>query len=49
MNIFESCYCRVFQFCFRATLPLLPYREPAILNSMEQVAETLIEKTKNLS
>lgn len=46
MNIFERCFCRVFQFCFRAALPLLPYREPAILNHMEQVAETLIQKNK---
>lgn len=46
MNIFERCFCRTFQFCFRAALPLLPYREPAILHNMEQVAETLIQKNK---
>ncbi|MBE5867195.1 MAG: iron-containing alcohol dehydrogenase [Lachnospiraceae bacterium] len=46
MKILERCYCRVFQFCFRAALPLLPYREPAILHSMEQAAETLVEKNK---
>ncbi len=47
MNIFERCFCRVFQFCFRAALPLLPYREPAILNHMEEVAETLSHQNKN--
>lgn len=47
MNIFERCFCRIYQFCFRAALPLLPYREPAILNSMEQVAETLTHKNKS--
>ena len=46
MNIFVRCFCRTFQFCFRAALPLLPYREPAIIHSMEQVAETLIQKNK---
>lgn len=47
MNIFERCFCRIFQFCFRAALPLLPYREPAILNHMEEVAETLAHQNKN--
>ena len=46
MNLFERCFCRVFQFCFRAALPLLPYREPAILNDMQQVAEILTQKNK---
>ena len=46
MNIFERCFCRVFQFGFRVALPLLPYREPSILNRMEQVAETLTHQNK---
>lgn len=44
MNLLERCFCRTFQFCFRAALPLLPYREPAIIHNMEQVAETLQQK-----
>lgn len=46
MNVFERCFCRTYQFFFRAALPLLPYREPAIIHNMEQVAETLIQKNK---
>jgi len=48
MNLFERCFCRVFQFCFHAALPLLPYREPAILNDMQQVAETLTQKKQKV-
>lgn len=47
MNIFERIYCRTFQFCFRMALPLLPYREPSILNSMEQLAQLLQKQNKN--
>ena len=32
MNIASMAYCRLFQVAFRAALPLLPYREPEILN-----------------
>lgn len=47
MNLLERCFCRTFQFCFRAALPLLPYREPAIIYNMEQVAETLQQQNKS--
>lgn len=47
MNIFERCFCRTFQFCFRAALPLLPYREPDIIHNMKQVAETLKQRNKS--
>ena len=33
MNIVSKIYCRTFQFGFRAALPVLPYREPKIINS----------------
>ena len=33
MNIVSKIYCRTFQFGFRAALPILPYREPKIINS----------------
>ncbi|MBR4083703.1 MAG: iron-containing alcohol dehydrogenase [Lachnospiraceae bacterium] len=46
MNLLERCFCRTFQFCFRAALPLLPYREPAIIHNMKQVVATLLEKNK---
>lgn len=47
MHFLERCFCRTFQFCFRAALPLLPYREPAIIHSMEQIANLLKQKNKS--
>lgn len=47
MHFLERCFCRTFQFCFRAALPLLPYREPAIIHSMEQIANILKQKNKS--
>ena len=46
MNIARRIYCRAFQFCFRAALPLLPYREPEILADMEELAQVLKGKGK---
>ena len=33
MNIASKIYCRIFQGAFRAALPVLPYREPKIINA----------------
>lgn len=44
MNIIKKIYCRVFQTAFRAALPILPYREPKILNSIGNIPEVLKEK-----
>ena len=41
MNPFEKIYCRAFQFIFRAALPILPYREPRELESLEDVPALL--------
>ncbi len=38
MNVFKRIYCRTFQAVFRIALPLLPYREPKIFNSISDVA-----------
>ncbi len=46
MNIFLRIGCRIYQRAFRLALPLLPYREPVILQSMEQIAYLLREKHK---
>ena len=46
MNIIKKTYCRVFQTVMRISIPLLPYREPALLERMGEVAETL--KNKNI-
>lgn len=37
MNIFEKIYCRTYQTFFRAALPILPYREPERLESIDKI------------
>lgn len=44
MNFFEKVYCRAFQGVMKVILPMMPYREPVVLESMDAVAKTLIEK-----
>lgn len=41
MNVFKKFYCRAFQAVFRVALPLLPYREPQILHSVNEVAQLM--------
>ena len=41
MNLFKKFYCRTFQTVFKLALPILPYREPKILKTNEEVIETL--------
>lgn len=41
MNPMKKIYCRAYQTVFRAILPVLPYRDPAILHNMEGVITTL--------
>lgn len=36
MFFIKSVYCRVFQATFRMALPVLPYREPEIINSCSE-------------
>ena len=47
MNIFNKLYCRTFQFVFKVALPLLPYRQPEILKSVEEVPTVLQDKHIN--
>ena len=44
MNIVRKAHCRTFQFCFKAALPILPYREPKILEDMREAAKKLVQK-----
>lgn len=37
MNPLKKIYCRIFQAAFRAALPVLPYREPKILDEMKDL------------
>lgn len=43
MNIFKRIYCRTFQTIFRIALPFLPYREPKILKTDDDVVNLLKE------
>ena len=48
MNILKKAYCRTFQFCFWAAFPLLPYREPEIVEGgLEGIPEILIKEKKS--
>ena len=41
MFFIKSVYCRVFQMAFRMALPVLPYREPEIINSCTKLGGIL--------
>ena len=47
MNCFYKFYCRAFQTVFRLALPILPYRDPKILESVSQVPTELLEIKKD--
>ena len=44
MNIFKKIYCRIFQFCFKVAIPLLPYYNPKILDKVEDIIPILKSK-----
>ena len=44
MNVFKQLYCRTYQGVFKLSIPFLPYREPDILESDEEVVNVLKEK-----
>ena len=46
MNIFKRLYCRTYQFAFKCALPLLPYREPKILKSYDEILAVLTSENK---
>lgn len=46
MNIVFKAYCRIFQTGFKLALPIMPYRFPTQLNSLEAVAEMLESQSK---
>lgn len=46
MNIFKKIYCRTYQTTFKLMLPLLPYRQPHILKTDEDIINVL--KTNNI-
>ena len=46
MNILKKAYCRTFQFCFWAAFPLLPYREPEIVEGGLEGIPGVLRKEK---
>ena len=47
MNLFKTMYFRTFQTVFKWALPILPYREPKILNTNQNVVEVLKSNSIN--
>lgn len=43
MNKLKKIYCRSYQFLFKLAIPLLPYRQPKILNSMDEISNVIKE------
>lgn len=41
MDTLKKIYCRIFQGAFRMALPVLPYREPELLNRVDMIPEIL--------
>ncbi|MBR3307197.1 MAG: iron-containing alcohol dehydrogenase [Lachnospiraceae bacterium] len=41
MNPLKAAFCRTFQFGFKAAIPFLPYRNPDILNSVDEIPSLL--------
>ena len=44
MKIMKKIFCRSFQFVLRLALPVLPYRDPKVVNSVENIPQCLKEK-----
>ncbi len=47
MNLLKKIYCRTYQTIFRTILPLLPYREPTLLKSNQEIVNILQQHEKN--
>ena len=41
MNKAKSIYCRIFQTCFKIAIPVLPYRKPETISSIDKLPEVL--------
>lgn len=47
MNLFYKMYARIFQGCFKLAIPLLPYRNPKLLDDTKKIAEVIKSNKKN--
>ncbi len=43
MNTLKKIYCRSYQYLFKLAIPLLPYHQPKILNSMDEISNVIKE------
>lgn len=46
MNFFKKLFCRAYQTMFRCLLPFLPYHQPKILGSEEEILQVLKDEKK---
>lgn len=47
MNVFRAAYCRIFQTVLKIALPLLPYKDPKIIDNVNGIAEVIESNGKN--
>lgn len=47
MNPIKKVYCRIYQFAFHAALPILPYREPEVFGSINELPPLLEKLNKS--
>lgn len=46
MNIFKKIYCRVFQFVLKLSIPILPYREPKLIEEDTKGIPAVLKRNK---
>lgn len=44
MNPLKAAYCRIHQLIFKAAIPILPYRSPILLDSVQELPKLLIDR-----
>lgn len=47
MNKLKAMYCRAFQACFRVVIPVLPYRKPKTISSIEDLGYVLYKENSS--
>jgi len=46
MNLFKKAYCRIFQGVFKLALPVLPYKDPKIIDKVQDIPTVLKQNGK---
>lgn len=44
MNIFKKLWCRTYQTVFRVAIPMMPYREPMVINHLEELGAMFLKR-----